>query len=160
MQMRPMRFVGAAALGAGLAYFLDPQSGAQRRNTFRDKLTAKARSGAGEVAGAARGAGSQVGGMAQKAAAAVRDSAPPPNDETLKHKVQSDVIGPSNIPSGQINVDVSEGIVALRGQVDHRETMQELHAKVRKIEGVRDVQNLLHLPGEPPPNLAPVAGSG
>ena len=153
MTSRSVNVAGATLIGFGLAYFLDPRSGAKRRNELLDKLTSKARRGAEGTAGAARAAGAQVGAAAQKAASAVRDDGPPPNDATLKHKVQSDVIGPAEIPTGQISVDVSEGIVALRGQVSDRETMQDLDARIRKLTGVRDVQNLLHLPGETPPNL-------
>lgn len=157
---KPLNFVGAVALGYGLAYFLDPDQGARRRNTFRDKFASKARSGAGSVAGAAQGVGAKVEGVAHKAASLTSDEEPPPNDQTLEAKVQSEVLGDPDVPKGDINIDVSDGIVALRGEVESRELMQELDARVRKVAGVRDVQNLLHLPGEPPPNLSAVAGGG
>jgi hypothetical protein len=36
-----------------------------------------------------------------------------------------------------------------------KEEPKELVEKVRKIQGVRDVQNLLHLPGAPAPTPTP-----
>lgn len=158
MPSKPLNFVGAVAIGYGLAYFLDPDQGARRRNTLRDQLASKARRSAGSVAGAAQGVGGKAKGVAAKAASVTRDEEPPPNDQALADKVRSEVLGDPDVPKGNINVDVSDGIVALRGEVDSRDLMQKLDADVRKVAGVRDVQNLLHLPGEQPPNLSPVAG--
>jgi BON domain-containing protein len=155
MPSKPVSLAGATALGFGIAYFFDPSSGAQRRNVLRDKLASKARGGAGSLAGAARGAGARAGGAV---AAVTSDETIPPNDEALKAKVESEVLGDPEVPKDSINIDVSDGIVALRGEVEDREVMQAVDAKVREVTGVRDVQNLLHLPGEPPPNLSPVPG--
>jgi hypothetical protein len=149
-------FVTGTALGAGLAYLFDPDSGARRRSMLQDKLASKARGGAGDLVGAARDVGARAGGAV---AAATSDETPPPNDQALADKVKSEVLGDPDVPKDKINIDVSDGIVALRGEVEDRELMQSLDAKVRGITGVRDVQNLLHLPGEPPPNLSPVPGT-
>ena len=73
--------------------------------------------------------------------------------------MKSEVLGDPEVPKDKINIDVSDGIVALRGEVEDRAMMQSLDAKVRAVTGVREVQNLLHLPGEPPPNLSPLPGS-
>ena len=147
--------VAATAVGFGAAWFFDPNSGAQRRNTFRDKLASKARGGAGSLTGVARDLGARAGGAV---AAATSEETVPPNDQALAEKVKSEVLGESGVPKDKINIDVSDGIVALRGEVEDREVMQALDANARKVAGVRDVQNLLHLPGEPPPNLEPVPG--
>ena len=151
-----LNFATGTALGAGLAYLFDPDSGARRRSTLQDKLASKARRGAGDLAGTARDVGARAGGAV---AAATSDETPPPNDQALAEKVKSEVLGAPDVPKDRINIDVSDGIVALRGEVEDREVMQALDEKVRGVTGVRDVQNLLHLPGEPPPNLEPVPGS-
>ncbi len=148
---KPLSLAGAAAVGFGLAYFLDPNSGAGRRSIARDKLMSKARGTAGDLAGAARGAGARAGGAV---AAATSDEKVPENDQALTEKVKSEVLGDPEVPKDKINIDVSDGIVALRGELESRELMQALDEKVRKVTGVRAVQNLLHLPGEPPPNLS------
>ncbi|MDQ4048813.1 MAG: BON domain-containing protein [Actinomycetota bacterium] len=151
MPSKPLNLVGATALGFGLAYFLDPNSGAQRRNVLRDKVASKARGGAAGVVGSARDVGARATGAV---AAVTGDEATPPNDEALAAKVKSEVLGDHEVPKDKINIDVSDGIVALRGEVEDRELMQALDAKVREVTGVRAVQNLLHLPGESPPNLS------
>ncbi len=153
---KPLSLAGATAVGFGLAYFLDPESGARRRNMLRDRLLSKARGGVEDLAGAARGVGARAGGAV---AAATSDEQVPENDQALTEKVKSELLGEPDVPKDKINIDVSDGIVALRGEVESREVMQSLDAKVRAVTGVREVQNLLHLPGEPPPNLSPVSGT-
>ena len=157
MPSKTLTLAQGAALGFAAAYFLDPDSGARRRNTFRDKVASKASSGTEGLAGTARDVGARVGGAV---AAARSEESIPPNDQALAAKVQSEVLGDPAVPKDKINIDVSDGIVALRGEVDDRDTMQAVHEKVRNVAGVRDVQNLLHLPGEPPPNLSAVSGTG
>ena len=44
-------------------------------------------------------------------------------------------------------MNAEEGIVILRGQVDSPELIRDLEKKTRKVHGVKDVENLLHLPG-------------
>jgi osmotically-inducible protein OsmY len=50
-------------------------------------------------------------------------------------------------------VDAVDGVVTLRGQVPAASMKDELERKARDVTGVRDVQNLLHLPGEDAPML-------
>jgi osmotically-inducible protein OsmY len=57
-----------------------------------------------------------------------------------------------DVPKGQINVNAENGVVFLRGQVERRELVDDLGARVRKVRGVRGVTNLLHVPGSPPPS--------
>jgi osmotically-inducible protein OsmY len=39
----------------------------------------------------------------------------------------------------------------LRGEVDSWEIVDDLVEQARAVQGVRDVENLLHLPGQPAP---------
>ena len=48
-------------------------------------------------------------------------------------------------------MNVSEGVVQLRGEVANPELLTDLVEKTRKVQGVRDVESLLHLPGAPAP---------
>ena len=156
MASKTLSLAGAGAIGFGLAYFFDPNSGAQRRSVFLDKLNSQARTGAGTVTGVAKSVGAKAGGTV---ASIKSEETMPPNDETLKAKVESEVLGQPDVPKDRISIDVSDGIVALRGEVENREIMQAVDAKVREVTGVREIQNLLHLPGEQPPNLSPVSGT-
>jgi hypothetical protein len=73
------------------------------------------------------------------------------DDTTLTHKVESELFRDDSVPKGQINVNAQEGVVQLRGEVPSEEMVNDLVEKTRSVEGVRDVENLLHLPGSPAP---------
>ena len=55
-------------------------------------------------------------------------------------------------------MSVANGIVELRGQVADASQSEALELKTRMVSGVRDVRNLLHLPGETPPNIVGTPG--
>jgi osmotically-inducible protein OsmY len=67
-----------------------------------------------------------------------------PNDATLAHKVESILFRDPRVPKGQISINAEKGSAFLRGQVDPPELIAELEARVRKIAGVQQVENLLH----------------
>jgi hypothetical protein len=140
----------AGAAGAAAAFFLDPQSGKRRRIVARDWILARAR-GAAE---SGRRAGGFVGARAYGAVQGVRhrrDATAPENDQVLAHKVQSELFEGNDFPKGQINVNAENGVVVLRGQLDSADLIARIEAEARTIQGVRDVENLLHLPGTPAP---------
>jgi osmotically-inducible protein OsmY len=152
-------FVAGAGIGAAAVYFIDPQSGARRRALAADKAGKAARQGGGTVQGAVQSAGAQAQGMAARAqhAATGGDSAPG-DDNTLKNKVETEIFRAADAPKGSVDVSVAEGVVELRGQVDDPAQSEALEQKTRKVSGVRDVRNLLHLPGETPPNIVGTPG--
>jgi osmotically-inducible protein OsmY len=152
-------FVAGAGIGAVAAYFLDNQSGNRRRKLAADKAGRFTREGAGTVQGAAQAAGAQAKGVAAKAQhiATGGDSAPG-DDNTLKNKVQSEIFREADAPKGSVEVTVVNGIVELRGQVSDTSQAEALELKTRMVSGVRDVRNLLHLPGETPPNIVGTPG--
>jgi osmotically-inducible protein OsmY len=73
------------------------------------------------------------------------------DDVTLVHKVESELFRETDAPKGQISVNAADGIVQLRGQVDQPELIDELVTRAHSVRGVKDVENLLHLPGEEAP---------
>jgi osmotically-inducible protein OsmY len=75
-----------------------------------------------------------------------------PNDETLQQKVESEVLGRADVPKGSYVLNVEDGVVVLRGQVETSDQINHLESLVRKVDGVIDVENLLHVKGTPPPN--------
>jgi osmotically-inducible protein OsmY len=54
-----------------------------------------------------------------------------------------------SLPKGDIDVNAEYGVIYFRGEVPSREVMEELTARARGVDGVRAVENLTHLPGEP-----------
>ena len=153
-------FAAGAGIGAAAAYFLDNQSGNRRRKLVADKAGRFKREGAGTVQGAAQAAGAQAKGMAAKAqhVATGGDSAPG-DDNTLKNKVQSEIFRDADAPKGAVEVTVVNGIIELRGQVDDASQAEALELKTRMVSGVKDVRNMLHLPGETPPNIVGTPGA-
>lgn len=144
-------FAGAA--GAVVAYFLDPDRGRRRRNVTRDRLMALLRRQAWHLSRMGRRAAGTAYGISQQVSHApeIREAL---DDATLARKVESEVFRDRLIAKGAINVNVEDGVVVLRGQVDRPEDVLGIEDVVRRIPDVLDVQNLLHLAGEPAPNKA------
>ena len=143
-------FALGGALGALLAYFFDPQNGARRRNVTRDRALAFVRSNGRGAARAGRGVAAEAYGVSQK----VRHSKEEPkdfDDATLADKVRSEVFRDLDVPKGQINVNVQDGVVQLRGEVPRADLIDDLVKQTRKVQGVEEVENLLHLAGTPAP---------
>jgi osmotically-inducible protein OsmY len=140
-----MRFLRIAAIGAALAYFFDPQQGARRRNTARDRFLAFFRRRGRDLARTGRGVSAEAYGLKQKATH-LREEPKTFDDQTLKAKVESEVFRPADAPKGEVNVNVENGVVFLRGQVERPEIVDELEARVRSVQGVERVENLLHTP--------------
>jgi osmotically-inducible protein OsmY len=140
----------AGAAGAAAAFFLDPQSGKRRRSVARDWILARARN----VAESGRRAGGLIGARTYGAVQSVRhrrDAGVPENDQVLAHKVESELFQGNDFPKGQININAENGVVVLRGQLDSADLIARIEAEARTIQGVRDIENLLHLPGTPAP---------
>jgi osmotically-inducible protein OsmY len=139
-----------AVLGAVAAYFGDPDSGRRRRHVTRDRFLGLLRRTGRRAERAGRGVAAEAYGVSQKVQH-LREEEKEFDDVTLARKVESEIFRDPHVPKGQINVDAADGVVSLRGQVDRPELIDELVERTRKVQGVRDVENLLHLPGSPAP---------
>ena len=73
------------------------------------------------------------------------------NDPALVQKVESEIFRDDQLPKGSISVNAEYGVVYFRGEVPSQEVMEELTRRARGVDGVRAVENLTHLPGEPAP---------
>jgi osmotically-inducible protein OsmY len=71
------------------------------------------------------------------------------NDPALARKVESEVFRDDAIAKGNVAVNVEYGVVYLRGEVPSQDVIDELTTRARAVDGVRAVENLTHLPGEP-----------
>jgi hyperosmotically inducible periplasmic protein len=143
-------YLSAAMGGAALAYFLDPQSGRRRRHQTRDQLLSLARQGTKRARKLVHHASADAAGTARRAAHAIRKPEDVElDDATLVDKVESIVFRKHDVPKGQININAENGVVFLRGQVEDPGLVETLETRVRKVRGVKDVENLLHT-SEPP----------
>ena len=136
------------AIGAAVSYFGDRENGARRRATAKDKLAALYRRLVRKGEQRARGAGAYVSGRTQRVKH-IRETPKEYDDATLAQKVQSEVFRPADAPKGDVDVNVADGVVELRGQVADAEMIDELVGKVRRVQGVRDVQSFLEAPDKP-----------
>jgi osmotically-inducible protein OsmY len=78
-------------------------------------------------------------------------ASPHHNDATLAQKVMTELFRDPHVPKGAINVNAENGIVLLRGEIEEPEMIVEVVARTRRIRGVVDVENLMHLPGDSVP---------
>lgn len=147
------RGVFIAATTAALTYFFDPDRGRSRRAQLAQRMGGLLRRLPRRASREARRVGAQAYGVKQKVAT-VGSEQPPESDEVLKDKVESEVFGGDKYPKGKISVNVENGTVVLRGELEEEGLISDLEQDVRKVTGVVDVQNLLHLPGQSPPNKA------
>src|SRR5918998_1344940 len=145
------KVLGLVALGAGLTYFFDPQQGRRRRAMARDRIAGffRRRVRAGERLG--RSATAQAEGLVQKAKHLQEEPKPQPDDVTLTRKVETEIFRDAEVPKGQININAENGKIVLRGEVGQPEMIRDLEERARSVQGVSDVENLLHLPGTEAP---------
>jgi osmotically-inducible protein OsmY len=147
--LRVLRYVG---LGALIAYFFDPENGRRRRALARDRIPAFFRRSSERLERAGRGAAAEAYGVKQKVKhAAKAEQKPQPDDVTLARKVETEIFREADVPKGQINVNAENGVVVLRGEVEEPELIKDLEERTRKVQGVVEVENLLHTPGSPAP---------
>ena len=143
-------FAIGAALGALVAYFFDPQSGRRRRHELVDRAGGRLRASRRQAMRTGRYVASEAHGVSQKVTH-LKEEPKDYDDATLADKVRSEVFRDPHLPKGDVNVNVQDGVVQLRGEVERAELIDELVEQTRKVQGVRDVENLLHLPGTKAP---------
>ena len=145
------RLLGIGAAAAALTYFFDPQNGTRRRNVARDRVLAFFRQGSRTAGRAGRSVVSEAYGMKQKALHVKEKAKPEPDDVTLARKVETEIFRDAEVPKGNINVNAEGGKVFLRGEVRDPSMIEDLEKAARNVQGVREVENLLHAPGTPAP---------
>jgi osmotically-inducible protein OsmY len=144
--------IATAAVGAVLAYILDPVVGRSRRAALRDRFGATAR----QVGRWSASQGRRV--AATTTALRERSRANEPGDAidevALVSRVKSELFRDADIDKGAINVNAERDVVFLRGTAANEDQVREIGRRVEGFAGVRKVVNLLHLPGAPVPVMA------
>jgi osmotically-inducible protein OsmY len=117
---------------------------------LRDRVGAFFRSGGRRAGQAGRAAAADAYGFSQKVQH-LKEEPKDYDDATLADKIRSEVFRDPEVPKGNINVNVQNGVVQLRGEVPRSELIDDLVEQTRKVQGVREVENLLHVPGTQAP---------
>lgn len=154
---RRKRFLWAAAggaAGAALTALFDPVRGKARRARLRDQTGAFLRRRGRRLDRYGRKIGSDLRGFRERQAYGKSGDYVAPNDETLQQKVESEVLGRADVPKGSMVLNAQDGVIVLRGEVETSDQIDHVESLVRKVDGVIDVENLLHVKGTPPPNKA------
>jgi hyperosmotically inducible protein len=146
MRLRTL-LLGAAA-GAGGAYLFDPISGRSRRARLRDQALARVRDMRRRVGSKGRYHLHRLEGRIAETSSIDRVA----DDAILVERIRSQIFGRVDVPDDRVSLDVHDGIATLRGELDSREEIEGLAARVAGVAGVADVVALMHLPGQPPPN--------
>jgi osmotically-inducible protein OsmY len=141
-----------AGLAGALMYFFDQQSGKRRRTMARDRAQAFFRQQSRQLRGKAGSVRAEAEGLTQRAKhLRAEEKLTDPNDATLARKVESEIFRDADVAKGQIDVNAEDGVVILRGEVERPELIADLEQKTRSVQGVKDVENLLHTPGADAP---------
>ena len=146
--------LASSLAGAALMYFLDVERGRRRRNMLRDRVMARMRRLGRVMTGTWRAAAAETSGVSHRIVHLVPKQTDVPDDETLCQRVESQLYRDRHIPKGHLNINCEHGMVILRGELDSPMDITQLEERVRRIHGVRGVQNLLHTRGTPAPNKA------
>jgi osmotically-inducible protein OsmY len=146
---------GGFALGMLAEFFLDPRGGRRRRHQVRDRALSRLRRGERRAVVRARRAESHALGIARRTWNARNRHDGPVDDTTLAHKVGSELYRRTGLGKGRVNINVEDGVVFLRGVLDRPEDIERMEEAARRIEGVREVENLVHMPGTPAPASRP-----
>jgi hypothetical protein len=81
----------------------------------------------------------------------------PLDDVTIARKVETNIFRDIDVDKGQVDVNVAERVVWLRGEVASQDLIKELEARATEVTEVRRVENLLHVPEAPAPGRTDTA---
>jgi hypothetical protein len=138
-------FAAGATAGGATVFFLDSVSGRRRRKTT-DRAAGSLRRGWRRAVRRGR----KVRAASYGATMRLRHRTETPrelDDVTLARKVETELFRDPSVPKGQISINAQRGVVQLRGEVPDATMLSDLVARTRRIQGVRDVESLLHLHG-------------
>jgi osmotically-inducible protein OsmY len=142
----------AGAAGAAAAYMWDPERGHARRTQARDQLVARARRARRDLDRRAHYTAGSATGRFKRMSNTGGAREPAPNEAALAAKVESVIFRPEDAPKGRVSVNVEDDVVVLRGEVEEQDQIDTLVRSAEQVEGVAEVRNLMHLPGEPVPS--------
>lgn len=129
-------FLGGVGLGAGLMYVLDPERGARRRATVRDKASGARHDLADALDTGWRDLAHRLRGVVAEGRAAF--SRGPVPDALVAERVRATLGRLASHPHG-IRVAVDDGVVTLSGPI----LVSEVDGLVKYVERVRGVQRVV-----------------
>lgn len=138
-----MRTLPSFLIGAGTAYFFDPQLGKGRRSVARDRSAALVRRAGRVGTGKVKLVGGQARGFVALLRRLVKSESVPTDDQTVVQRIRSDAFRDVGVSTRDIDVVVDNGVARLRGNVPSSSLADDLVSRVRKVPGVREVSSEL-----------------
>jgi osmotically-inducible protein OsmY len=117
-----------------VAYLFDPERGKGRRAKLRDQTKSRIRKVQDATRRQVEFQSNRVMGLAHELMS--EDASPVLDDDLILQKVKSEVIGPAQLPS--VEVDVRNGVVTISGDIDDAQ-YRRLAIEIGKISGVESV---------------------
>jgi osmotically-inducible protein OsmY len=149
--MRVRTLLVGGLIGAAIAYFYDPVSGAGRRARLRDQAVSELRSRRERAEATSRHLSNIARGAMSEFASPGPDNTDP-DDATISERIRSEVFGAADVPKDRIALTVVDGIAELRGELDSDEEIRMITERVSYVPGVREVRNLMRTHGDAAPN--------
>jgi hypothetical protein len=146
-----VKLVEGAALGAAGAYLLDPDRGRARRARLWDQFLALIRRTARRVQRRSRNALRRLKGRAERAVG--RGRFHPVDDRAVAEHLRA-VLARLDVPTPHLTTEVVDGVVRVRGEIAGASAAAVVLEALAGQPGVRQVENLMHFPGQLPPNKA------
>lgn len=138
----PTATIGAAA-GAAAVYLFDPERGRTRRAKLADQVGAAMRKAGREMRAQARYQQGVAKGILHDVADPFRPETQV-DDVTLLQKIRSEAVGHWNGPKQDLEIDVRDGMVTLRGHALQGDA-EELIDLVESVDGVRGITDQLNV---------------
>lgn len=133
--------LGGIGLGAALMYMLDPDRGSRRRALVKDKITSAANKTPDALGATSRDLTNRARGLVASVKSIFTSA--DASDEVIVQRVRSQIGRVISHP-GSIEVTANQGRVTLGGPILASET-NDLLSTVRKVRGVKDVDNQLEV---------------
>lgn len=143
-----MRRTRAFLAGIGLAYFFDPELGKRRRHVLRDRAFRIARRGARLMARRTRFVRGIVVGLAARTWHRATSPERAVDDGTVVQRIRSEALRDVGVSTSDVDVAVRAGVAVLRGAVASRSLADDLVDRVRRVPGVRQVEDALAVAGQ------------
>ncbi len=119
--------------------------------TVKDQASTAVEGAKEQASSAPSSTGAGTGAASQQAGNHQPDNSNP-DDNTIRDRVETELFRRAWVPKGNLNIDVVDGVVELRGQLKHQADIDTLIKDARAVQHVKDVRSFLHLPGTPAPN--------
>jgi hypothetical protein len=143
--MSKLRSIAAAAAGAAVAYWMDPDNGAARRARTGDQLAARWRDLMSAASGRIEYRKGVARGLIHHVASTFREDREF-DDAELIQKVRSEALGPwmqRTGHTGAVHVTVEGGEVTVAGSIESTDRRQSLLRLIENVEGVLSVTDRL-----------------